>query len=336
MREAYRRSGVDVTAGYEAVERMKKHVARTARPEATDPLGGFGGMFDVAQLGLRHPVLISGTDGVGTKLLIAQRLGKLDTIGIDAVAMCVNDVVAEGAAPLFFLDYVAVGHNDPARVEAIVAGVAEGCVQAGAALIGGETAEMPDMYAPDEFDLAGFCVGAVEADERISPALVHAGDVLVGLDSSGVHSNGFSLVRQILFKDHAFSLDYRDERLGGRALGETLLAPTIIYVRAALAAKATGGLHGVAHITGGGFPENLPRMLPAGLTYRLDWDAWHVPGIFDVLGEASDLSRENMSGVFNMGLGMVFAVAPDAVDAVVDAVAASGQHAQVVGEVVHE
>ena len=237
MREAYRRSGVDVTAGYEAVERMKKHVARTARPEATDPLGGFGGMFDVAQLGLRHPVLISGTDGVGTKLLIAQRLGKLNTIGIDAVAMCVNDVVAEGAAPLFFLDYVAVGHNDPARVEAIVAGVAEGCVQAGAALIGGETAEMPDMYAPDEFDLAGFCVGAVEADERISPALVHAGDVLVGLDSSGVHSNGFSLVRQILFKDHAFSLDYRDERLGGRTLGEMLLAPTIIYVRAALAAK---------------------------------------------------------------------------------------------------
>lgn len=333
MSNAYKQSGVDVHAGYEAVERMKKHVARTTRQGVMGALGGFGGVFDLGSLGYKHPLLVSGTDGVGTKLLLAIAQQKYDTVGIDCVAMCVNDIVAQGAQPLYFLDYVAVGKNDPAMVEAIVAGVAEGCVQSGAALIGGETAEMPDMYAAHDFDLAGFAVGVVEKDAVIQPGQVKQGDVLIGLASSGIHSNGYSLVRKIFFKDHDFALTHQFDTLD-KTLGEELLVPTKIYVKDVLALHEKGYIHGVSHITGGGFIENIPRMLTSDVTVKIDMASWPKLPIFDVLQQYGRLTQEDMLGTFNLGIGMVIAVSKDNVLDSLRILKDRGTEAYVIGEVI--
>ena len=335
---AYAAAGVSVTAGYEVVQRIGKHAARTKRPGVMSALGGFGGCFDLGVLGFKDPVLVSGTDGVGTKLLVAIGADKHDTIGIDCVAMCVNDIVAQGAQPLYFLDYVAVGRNEPARVEQIVAGVAEGCVQAGAALIGGETAEMPGMYGPDDYDLAGFAVGACERSQLIDPASVRAGDVLIGLPSSGVHSNGFSLVRRVLFEQAGLELDAADPadlpELEGAALAQTLLEPTRIYVSAVLPLVEAGLVRGISHITGGGFDENLPRMLPDGLAAEVTPGAWPVPGILRLIQRLGQIPAREMYQVFNMGIGMVLAVRPDDVAAVTASLEERGEAWYRVGDVV--
>ena len=310
---AYKDSGVDVEAGYSAVRLMREHVARTRIPGVFGDIGGFGGMFELPA-GMRNPVLVSGTDGVGTKLKIAFALGRHNTVGIDCVAMCVNDVLCSGARPLFFLDYVAVGKNIPERVASIVSGVAEGCVQAGCALIGGETAEMPGFYPPDEYDIAGFCVGVVERDEILNPSNVKAGDVIIALPSSGVHSNGFSLVRKV-FAD----------RINDSALAEQLLTPTKIYVREVL--PVISRVKSIAHITGGGFYENIPRALPEGLCAKIDVDAIRTPEIFNLIMKAGNIGRDEMFHVFNMGVGMVLI-------ADCDDVARSLKGAYVIGEVV--
>lgn len=307
MADAYRRAGVDLKAGYAAVSRIKRQAERTRRPGAMGSLGGFGGLFDLAALGLKDPVLVSGTDGVGTKILVAKMADKHDTIGIDCVAMCVNDIVVQGAQPLFFLDYIACGKTDPERIEAIVQGIAEGCVQAGCALIGGETAEMPGLYGADEYDLAGFAVGACEESELLDGSAIQAGDVLVGLASSGLHSNGFSLVRRILFAQAKLhTSDYIPDL--GCTLGEELLRPTRIYVKPVLEALRRFPIKGMAHITGGGFIENIPRMLPAGLGAVIDEGSWEVPPIFSYLEELGQVPRQEMYNVFNMGIGLVLAV----------------------------
>lgn len=310
---AYKSSGVDVEAGYSAVRLMREHVARTRIPGVFGDIGGFGGMFELPA-GMRNPVLVSGTDGVGTKLKIAFALGRHDTVGIDCVAMCANDVLCSGARPLFFLDYVAVGKNIPERVAEIVSGVAEGCVQAGCALIGGETAEMPGFYPPDEYDIAGFCVGVVERDEILNPSNVKAGDVIIALPSSGVHSNGFSLVRKV-FAD----------RINDTALAEQLLTPTKIYVREVL--PVISRVKSIAHITGGGFYENIPRALPEGLCAKIDVDAVRTPEIFRLIMNTGNISLDEMFHVFNMGVGMVLI-------ADCDDVARSLKGAYVIGEVV--
>ena len=333
MAKSYEASGVNLEAGYEVVSRIKKHVASTARPGCMGGIGAFGGMFDLGSLGYRHPILVSGTDGVGTKLKIAFALDRHDTIGIDAVAMCVNDVLAQGAQPLIFLDYVAVGHNRPAVVEAIVAGVAEGCRQAGCALVGGETAEMPGMYAPDDYDIAGFTVGAVEKDRLIDGSKVAEDDVLVGLPSTGVHSNGFSLVRKIV-KDAALDLSKKYEETGDRTLGEVLLTPTAIYVKPVLALMDEVDVHGVAHITGGGFDENIPRILPEGLGVEIELGSWKVLPVFDLLEKYGKLPRREMFNIFNMGIGMVVAVSAADADRAVASLKASGIDASVIGKVV--
>ncbi len=333
MAKSYEASGVNLEAGYEVVSRIKKHVASTARPGCMGGIGAFGGMFDLGSLGYRHPILVSGTDGVGTKLKIAFALDRHDTIGIDAVAMCVNDVLAQGAQPLIFLDYVAVGHNRPAVVEAIVAGVAEGCRQAGCALVGGETAEMPGMYAPDDYDIAGFTVGAVEKDRLIDGSKVAEGDVLVGLPSTGVHSNGFSLVRKIV-KDADLDLSKKYEETGDRTLGEVLLTPTAIYVKPVLALMDEVDVHGVAHITGGGFDENIPRILPEGLGVEIELGSWKVLPVFDLLEKYGKLPRREMFNIFNMGIGMVVAVSAADADMAVASLKASGIEASVIGKVV--
>jgi phosphoribosylformylglycinamidine cyclo-ligase len=333
MAKSYEASGVNLEAGYEVVSRIKKHVASTARPGCMGGIGAFGGMFDLGSLGYRHPILVSGTDGVGTKLKIAFALDRHDTIGIDAVAMCVNDVLAQGAQPLIFLDYVAVGHNRPAVVEAIVAGVAEGCRQAGCALVGGETAEMPGMYAPDDYDIAGFTVGAVEKDRLIDGSKVAEGDVLVGLPSTGVHSNGFSLVRKIV-KDADLDLSKKYEETGDRTLGEVLLTPTAIYVKPVLALMDEVDVHGVAHITGGGFDENIPRILPEGLGVEIELGSWKVLPVFDLLEKYGKLPRREMFNIFNMGIGMVVAVSAADADRAVASLKASGIEASVIGKVV--
>lgn len=304
MANAYKEAGVNIEAGYEAVARMKKHVQRTTRAGVMSGLGGFGGMFDLSTLKLKEPVLVSGTDGVGTKLMIAFMMDRHDTIGIDAVAMCVNDVVVQGAEPLFFLDYIACGMADPEKIEAIVKGVAAGCEQAGCALIGGETAEMPGLYDAGEYDLAGFTVGACEKSQLVTGETIQAGDVLVGLASSGIHSNGYSLVRKV-FRD--FPLDRFVDELGC-TLGEELLKPTKIYVKPILSALKKYPLKGMAHITGGGFIENIPRMLPSGLGAELDETNWSIPPVFDLLASVGKLERPEMYNIFNMGIGMVMAV----------------------------
>ncbi len=330
-REAYSRSGVDVEAGYEAVRLMAGSVARTRIPGVLSELGGFGGAFALPA-GLREPVLVSGTDGVGTKLKIAFLTGRHDTVGIDCVAMCVNDILCSGARPLFFLDYVAVGRNVPERVAAIVSGVAEGCVQAGCALIGGETAEMPGFYAPDEYDLAGFAVGVAERSEMLDRGRVRSGDVLIALPSSGLHSNGFSLVRRV------FDVERRDLNATvaelGTTLGEALLTPTRIYARPVSALLRAVPVRSLAHITGGGFHENIPRSLPEGLTARIGRSALRVPPIFELLKREGGLDEDAMFRIFNMGVGMTAAVAPEDADAAVRALREAGTEAYPIGTVV--
>lgn len=336
MPKAYENAGVSVEAGYEVVKRIKSHVARTERPGVVGGIGGFGGLFDLASLGYREPVLISGTDGVGTKLVVAKMAGRHDTIGIDCVAMCVNDIAAQGAEPLFFLDYIACGKNDPALLEQVVSGVADGCVQAGAGLIGGETAEMPGMYAEDEYDLAGFAVGVAERSAIVDGSGITEGDVLIGLPSSGVHSNGFSLVRKALFEQAGYTVDTTLDELDGKTLGEVLLEPTRIYVKALKPLFQAGVVKGVAHITGGGFIENIPRMIPDGLATRIKLGSWPVPPIFDVIERAGNVEHTEMFNIFNMGVGMVLAVAVDRADEAMALLSGNDEPAYRIGAVVRK
>ncbi|EAC3024591.1 phosphoribosylformylglycinamidine cyclo-ligase [Listeria monocytogenes] len=329
---AYSKAGVDVEAGYQVVERIKKHVARTERIGAMGALGSFGGMFDLSSLNLKEPVLVSGTDGVGTKLLLAIEADKHDTIGIDCVAMCVNDILAQGAKPLFFLDYIATGKTDPVKMEQIVKGVADGCEQAGAALIGGETAEMPDMYGADDYDLAGFTVGAVEKQKLITEGAVQAGDTLIGIPSSGIHSNGYSLVRKIFFKDNEFTLDAEISELDV-PLVEELLKPTRIYVKPVLEVLKEVDVHGITHVTGGGFVENLPRMLTNDLAVKVELGSWPMLPIFDVVKKYGQLNEMEMYEIFNMGIGMVLAVAKSDVEKTLEVLVQNGEAAYVIGEV---
>jgi len=333
MAEEYTKAGVDLEAGYEVVRRIKSHVASTARPGVMGGIGSFGGMFDLASLGYKEPILVSGTDGVGTKLKLAFELEKHDSIGIDAVAMCVNDVLAQGAEPLFFLDYVALGHNIPAKVESIVAGVAEGCRQAGCALIGGETAEMPGMYADGEYDIAGFTCGVVEKSALIDGSKVAPGDVIVGIASSGVHSNGFSLVRKII-ADSKLSLRGFYEELGGARLGDVLLQPTRIYVKPVLKLIKSLDIHGIAHITGGGFDENIPRILKKGQGVEIQEGSWGILPIFSFLESQGKIPHREMFNIFNMGIGMVLAVAAEDAPKAVQMLENQGEKAYVIGKVV--
>lgn len=332
MAKSYEDSGVSLEAGYEVVSRIKKHVASTARKGMMGGIGAFGGMFDLGSLGYRHPVLVSGTDGVGTKLKIAFATGKHDTIGIDAVAMCVNDVLAQGAEPLVFLDYVAVGKNHPETVEAIVSGVAEGCRQAGCALVGGETAEMPGMYGDGEYDIAGFTVGAVEKDNLIDGSKVAVGDVLVGIPSTGVHSNGFSLVRKIV-SDNGLSYDDKQPESGDQTLGELLLTPTRIYVKPVLDVISQVDVHGVAHITGGGFDENIPRILTEGMGVEIEEGSWKILPVFAMLERLGKVPHREMFNIFNMGIGMVLAVKPEDAQKVIEILARHGEQASVIGKI---
>lgn len=329
---AYSKAGVDVEAGYQVVERIKKHVARTERMGVMGALGSFGGMFDLSSLNLKEPVLVSGTDGVGTKLLLAIEADKHDTIGIDCVAMCVNDILAQGAEPLFFLDYIATGKTDPIKMEQIVKGVADGCEQAGAALIGGETAEMPDMYGADDYDLAGFTVGAVEKKKLITEGAVKAGDTLIGIPSSGIHSNGYSLVRKIFFKDNDFKLNAEITELDV-PLVEELLKPTRIYVKPVLEVLKKVDVHGITHVTGGGFVENLPRMLTKDLALKVELGSWPILPIFDVMQKYGQLNELEMYEIFNMGIGMVLAVKKEDVEKTLEVLVQNGEAAYVIGEV---
>lgn len=331
--KSYAAAGVDVTAGYKAVELMKSHVARTKIPGVLSGIGGFGGLFEPELGGMERPVLVSGTDGVGTKLKLAFLLDKHDTVGIDCVAMCANDVACSGAKPLFFLDYIACGKNVPEKIAAIVAGVAEGCVQAGCALIGGETAEMPGFYPVDEYDLAGFCVGMVDRAQVINGSNIRKGDTLIGLASTGVHSNGFSLVRRLLINDKT-DLSAPVEELGGCSLADELLRPTRIYVRTVKELISRFTIKGIAHITGGGFIENIPRILPDGLTARIDRGSWPVQPIFKMMQRISGMKDEQIYNTFNMGIGMVMAVDSEEADAVVCAANSLGENAFVIGEVI--
>lgn len=329
----YKNAGVDIEAGYKSVELMKKHVLDTMRPEVLSGLGGFSGAFSMAGFGhMERPVLVSGTDGVGTKLKLAFLLDRHDTVGIDCVAMCVNDIACGGGEPLFFLDYIACGKNIPERMAGIVNGVANGCKQAGAALVGGETAEMPGFYPENEYDLAGFAVGIVDEKDMITGKHIKAGDVLIGMAASGVHSNGFSLVRKV-FEMTRESLDTHYNELG-RSLGETLLEPTKIYVKALRLVKEGGvTIKGCSHITGGGFYENIPRMLPEGLRAVIRKDSYEVPAIFRLLAEKGEIEKEMMYRTFNMGIGMVLAVAPSDAEAAQKAIRGSGEIPYVIGSV---
>ncbi|HFI0944810.1 TPA: phosphoribosylformylglycinamidine cyclo-ligase [Streptococcus suis] len=327
-KNAYAQSGVDVEAGYEVVERIKKHVARTERLGVMGALGGFGGMFDLTKLDVKEPVLVSGTDGVGTKLMLAIQYDKHDTIGQDCVAMCVNDIIAAGAEPLYFLDYIATGKNEPAKLEQVVAGVAEGCVQAGCGLIGGETAEMPGMYGEDDYDLAGFAVGIAEKSQIIDGGKVQEGDILLGLASSGIHSNGYSLVRRV-FAD--VSGDALLPELNGRALKDVLLEPTRIYVQQVLPLVKAGLVNGIAHITGGGFIENIPRMFANNLAAEIEEDKIPVLPIFTALEKYGNIKHEEMFEIFNMGIGLVLAVSPEQVEKVRDLV---GEEVYEIGRII--
>ena len=315
---AYAAAGVDIEAGYAGVKLMKEDVRRTFIPGVLSDIGGFGGLFQPDTTGMEEPVLVSGTDGVGTKQRIAQLIGRHDTVGIDCVAMCVNDIVCCGARPLFFLDYIAIGKNKPEKVAALVAGVAEGCVQAGCALIGGETAEHPGTMQPEDYDLAGFSVGLVDRKKIMNPNSVRPGDLIFGIPSSGIHSNGFSLVRKVFDVEHA-DLG-RDMPELGNSLGEALLKPTRIYVRPVLEALKTGGIHGISHITGGGFYENIPRCLPEGVTARIEKASIPILTIFRLIQKMGDISERDMFNTFNMGIGMSLVVAPDAADRIRNAI----------------
>ncbi len=332
MAESYEKAGVNLEAGYEVVKRIKSHVASTARAGVMGNIGAFGGMFDLSSLGVKEPILVSGTDGVGTKLKLAFEMDKHDTIGIDAVAMCVNDVLAQGAEPLYFLDYVAVGHNEPAKIEAIVAGVADGCRQSGCALIGGETAEMPGMYSDGEYDIAGFTCGVVEKSELIDGSKVKVGDVLIGVASSGVHSNGFSLVRKIV-ADSGCDLRAVYPELGEKSLGEVLLTPTQIYVKPVLEVVKGCNVHGISHITGGGFDENIPRILTAEMGIEIEEGSWEILPIFKFLEAKGGVAHREMFNIFNMGVGMVIALDAAEAQKAIDILAASSLKATVIGRI---
>lgn len=329
--DSYAAAGVDVTAGYEAVNRIKPLVESTNIPGVIGGLGGFGGMFEPQIAGMKRPVTVSGTDGVGTKLKLAFLMDKHDTVGIDCVAMCVNDIVCAGASPMFFLDYIACGKNDPQRIEDIVKGIAEGCRQAGCALIGGETAEMPGFYPEDEYDLAGFSVGLVDYDKVIDSSNMREGDILIGLASSGVHSNGYSLVRKVLNINETYNQHNNDL---GCTLGEELLKPTRIYVRAVQRLLSKGvEIHGLSHITGGGFYENVPRMMKDGLTAQIRVNSFPRPVIFDILQKAGNIPTREMYNTFNMGIGMVIAVPNDCAGEAMSALVKAGERAYVIGNV---
>lgn len=331
----YKNAGVDIEAGYKAVELMKEHIAGTMRKEVLTDIGGFSGAFSMeAFKTMEQPTLVSGTDGVGTKLKVAFEMDKHDTIGIDCVAMCVNDIACAGGEPLFFLDYIACGKNEPEKIARIVSGVAEGCKQSNAALIGGETAEMPGFYPVDEYDLAGFAVGIVDRKNMITGKTIAPGDVLVGIASSGIHSNGYSLVRKV-FEMKRTSLERTYESLGGKSLGETLLTPTVIYVKALRSVKEGGvTIKGCSHITGGGFYENIPRMLHDGVRAQIQAESYPIPPIFDMLAKEGDIAKEMMYNTYNMGIGMLLAVDAADADKTVELVKQSGQQAYIIGEVV--
>lgn len=330
----YKKAGVDIEAGYKSVELMKEHVKKTMRPEVLGGLGGFSGAFSLAKIKeMEEPVLLSGTDGCGTKVKLAMVMDKHDTIGIDAVAMCVNDIACAGGEPLFFLDYIACGKNEPEKIATIVSGVAEGCKQSNAALIGGETAEMPGFYPVDEYDLAGFAVGVVDEKDLITGKDIKAGDTLIGIASSGVHSNGFSLVRKVFNMTQESLNTYYDSL--GKTLGEALIAPTKIYVKTLRNIKEAGvKIKGCSHITGGGFYENIPRMLPDGIRAEVKKDSYEIPPIFKMLSQDGDIAEEMMYNTFNMGIGMVLAIAPEDVNATIKAIEAAGETAYVIGQTV--
>ena len=332
--ESYAAAGVDVTAGYESVERIKPMVESTYIPGVLGTLGGFGGLFAPDVSGMKKPVLVSGTDGVGTKLRLAQLMNKHDTIGIDCVAMCVNDIICGGAAPLFFLDYIACGKNDPARIADIVAGITEGCRQAGCALVGGETAEHPGLMAEEDYDVAGFSVGIVDEEKIIDGRDLTVGDVLIGLASSGVHSNGFSLVRKVFDVEHADLTSPMDE-LEGKSLGETLLTPTRIYVKA-VQCLLKNGIHvkAISHITGGGLYENVPRMMTDGLTARIETAAFPVPPIFELIAKKGNIPLRDMYNTFNMGVGLILAIPKEEVGQAKEILCRSGERAYIIGSVV--
>ena len=335
MSNAYEKAGVNIEAGYESVERMKSHVARTGRKGVAGTFGGFGGMFDLSALDYKEPVLISGTDGVGTKLKLAFMADKHDTIGIDCVAMCVNDIVAQGAEPLYFLDYIALGKAVPEKVEDIVKGIADGCVQSGAALIGGETAEMPGLYDENEYDLAGFAVGACEKSDVVTGEKVVAGDVLVGIASSGIHSNGFSLVRKIVLEDEGYKIDSLIagyEELG--TVGNALLEPTKIYAKPVMDMHKQLEIHSMGHITGGGFFENLPRMLPDGLCAEVELGSWESLPVFNMLKEKGALSDKDLYSVFNMGIGFVIALPAEDAEKALQIAMEHGEKAFKIGRVI--
>ena len=330
--ESYKEAGVDITAGYKAVELMKKHVARTM-PEGKADIGGFGGLFPLDVAGMKKPMLVSGTDGVGTKIKLAFLMDKHDTVGIDCVAMCVNDIVCCGAKPIVFLDYIACGRNFPEKIAAIVGGVAEGCVRAGCALVGGETAEHPGLMPEEEYDLAGFAVGVVDAEKVIDNTRMKAGDVMLALPSSGVHSNGFSLVRKVFDVEHC-DLAAPVEELGGKSLGEVLLTPTEIYVKPVLALLQEVEVKGISHITGGGFYENMPRSIPKGLGVKIKRADVKVLPIFDLIQKKGNVSEHDMFNTFNMGVGMSIVVAKEDVEKAVSVLKANGEDAYVLGEIV--
>ena len=331
--ESYAAAGVDITAGYRAVELMKKHIARTVISDKSEEIGGFGGLFELDMTGITRPVLVSGTDGVGTKLKLAFILDKHDTVGIDCVAMCVNDIICCGAKPLLFLDYIACGKNYPEKIAEIVSGIAEGCVQAGCELVGGETAEMPGFYSVDEYDLAGFSVGVVDKSKVLDNSKVTEGDVIIALPSSGVHSNGFSLVRKV------FDVENKDitvpvEALGGKSVGETLLTPTKIYVKPMLALFDEVTVKAVSHITGGGFYENIPRSLPKGYGAKIQKSAIRILPIFDLLQKEGNISERDMFNTYNMGVGMSVVVSKDEADKALEVLKANGEDAYIIGEIV--
>ena len=332
--ESYAAAGVDVTAGYESVERIKPMVESTYIPGVMGTLGGFGGMFAPDVAGMKKPVLVSGTDGVGTKLRLAQLMDKHDTIGIDCVAMCVNDIICGGAAPLFFLDYIACGKNDPARIAEIVTGITQGCRQSECALVGGETAEHPGLMPDDDYDVAGFSVGIVDEEKIIDGKRLAQGDILIGLASTGVHSNGFSLVRKVLDVEHA-DLTSPVEQLGGKSLGEALLTPTRIYVKAIKALlKAGVDIHAVSHITGGGFYENVPRMMTDGLTARIRLDSFPKLPIFQLIQDKGNIPQRDMYNTFNMGIGMILALPDGQAQQALSVLADAGESAYAIGELV--
>ncbi|MBQ2848198.1 MAG: phosphoribosylformylglycinamidine cyclo-ligase [Clostridia bacterium] len=331
--ESYAAAGVDITAGYKAVELMKTHIKRTLTAGAMSDIGGFGGLFELDLTGISKPVLVSGTDGVGTKLKLAFIMDKHDTVGIDCVAMCANDIICCGAKPLLFLDYIACGKNVPEKIAEIVSGIAEGCVQSGASLIGGETAEMPGFYPIDEYDLAGFCVGVVDKDKVLDNTKMAEGDVVIALPSSGVHSNGFSLVRKVFDVDNA-DIKTPVAELGGKSVGETLLTPTKIYVKPMLALFEEVTVKAVSHITGGGFYENIPRSIPDGFGAKIDKSALKILPIFDLIAKTGNIPERDMFNTFNMGVGMSIVVSKDEAEKALEVLKANGEDAYIIGEII--